>query len=207
MVLPWYHQYHHSNIMVLLWHCHSTAQYHQVPQYHCSDTIMAPSVPSSTTVVLPKYTGTVMILPWCCHSPAGVGREILVTHQAGSLQDHRGTLKAAQGPRETEWQVLSGHHRRNQAGTSPLPPPPMCTAGAWGTHCRDQLELGARPPPHRILFSCWSTHEHPFAPAPCLPATPSLPTWAPPPRQSAYPFPRQPALPKGEKTVSLAQPI
>lgn len=39
-------------------YCHSTAQYHQVPQYHCSDTIMAPSVPSSTTMMLPPYTST-----------------------------------------------------------------------------------------------------------------------------------------------------
>lgn len=101
MVLPWYHQYHHSNITVLLWHYHSTAQCHQVLQYHCSDTIMALSVPSSTTMVLPQYTSTAMILPWCCHSPIGVGREI-VTHQARSLPDHGQTLKAAQERREDE---------------------------------------------------------------------------------------------------------
>lgn len=117
-------------------------------------------------MVLPRYTGTVVILPWCCHSPMGVGRETLVAHRARSLQDHGETLKTAQSPRETGWQVPK---------TSRVFTPFTIThAHSW---CRrDPVQGSARAgctgPPPRVL-------DHP--------QTPFAPDTCPPPLQPSHP--------------------
>lgn len=97
-----------------------------------------------------------------------------VAHQARSLQDHGETLKTAQSPRETGWQVPK---------TSRVFTPSTIThVHSWcrGDPVQGQPELGAWPPPPRVLFGHWNTHKPPLhqppAPRSSQPSHPGFPT-------------------------------
>lgn len=81
-VPPQYHQYYHSNVMVLPRSHYGTNTIHDSTT-RCHSTLAM----SSTIVVLTRYTGAVVTLPWCCQARE-VGREIVICH-VGTTQDPR----------------------------------------------------------------------------------------------------------------------
>jgi len=180
MLRPRYQQYHHSTIAVLLWHCHNTAEHRQVPQHQCSGTITAPS---RTTTGLPGYTSTTVTLPGCCHNPMGVGRETLGTHQARSLQDHGGPSKEPEDQGKLETQKPSGVLTRST------------TTHVHSWWMGDPLQGSARA-------GCTAPTPQDTGAPMNSPLPPPLPAF--PPRPGACPLPRQPALPKAQRTVTLA---
>lgn len=71
---PQYHQYYHSNVMVLPQSHYGTNTIHDSTT-RCHSTIAM----SSTIVVLTQYTGAVVTLPWCCQAHEE-GRETVICH-------------------------------------------------------------------------------------------------------------------------------
>lgn len=116
---------------------------------------------TSTTTVLPQYTGAKMVPPWCCHNPMAVGR-------LPPSQEPPGLQEIAQGlPKDQD--KLDG---KCSAVTS--------IETNEGDLLQGSARAGAQFPPHRCSSAAGAPTNTPLNQPPALLPIPAFPPGLPP---------------------------